>query len=66
VSTDLKSLAIRLVREEAGQDLIEYALLSGFVSLVSIAGASLLGTSLNNWYDAVSVEVDNAATGVGS
>ena len=49
----LKNLLLRLVRDEEGQDLIEYALLATFVSLVAIAGASLLGTALNNWYGAV-------------
>ena len=54
----LKMLALRLLRDEEGQDLIEYALLATFVSLVAIAGASLLGTALNNWYDSVGDRVD--------
>jgi pilus assembly protein Flp/PilA len=62
----VKNVFVRLLREEEGQDLIEYALLATFVSLVAIAGATLLGTALNNWYSAVSTEVDNAAAGVGS
>jgi pilus assembly protein Flp/PilA len=62
----LKTLALRLVRDEDGQDLIEYALLATFVSLVAIAGATLLGTALNNWYSAVSDRVNTAATGAGS
>jgi len=62
----LKMLALRLLRDEEGQDLIEYALLATFVSLVAIAGASLLGTALNNWYDKVSDRVDTAAAGAGS
>ena len=33
----------RLVRDEQGQDLIEYALLATFVSLVAITGATALG-----------------------
>jgi Flp pilus assembly pilin Flp len=43
----------RLVRDEAGQDLIEYALLSAFVALVCVAGATSLGVALNNWYASV-------------
>ena len=57
----VKMLALRLLRDEEGQDLIEYALLATFVSLVAIAGASLLGTALNNWYGSVSDRVDTAA-----
>ena len=62
----LKTLALRLLRDEEGQDLIEYALLATFVSLVAIAGATLLGTALNNWYSSVSDRVDSAASGAGS
>jgi Flp pilus assembly pilin Flp len=36
------------------------------VSLVAIAGATLLGTALDNWYSTVGGEVDAAAGGVGS
>jgi len=42
-----------LVSDESGQDLIEYALLSAFVALVCIAGATTLGSALNNWYGSV-------------
>jgi pilus assembly protein Flp/PilA len=62
----LKMLALRLLRDEEGQDLIEYALLATFVSLVAITGASLLGTALNSWYDSVSQRVDSAAAGASS
>jgi pilus assembly protein Flp/PilA len=62
----LKNLMLQLVRDEAGQDLIEYALLATFVSLVAIAGASLLGTALNNWYGAVADRVDGASVSAGS
>ena len=48
---NLRTLVARFVQDEQGQDLIEYALLATFVSLVAIAGATLLGTALNNWYD---------------
>jgi Flp pilus assembly pilin Flp len=54
-----------LVRDEAGQDLIEYALLSAFVALVCVAGVTTLGSALNNWYgsvgDAVNVHASNAS-----
>jgi Flp pilus assembly pilin Flp len=58
---DLKNLAVRFVRDEEGQDLIEYALLATFVSLLAIVGAGILGTALNNWYGAVATNVNTAA-----
>jgi Flp pilus assembly pilin Flp len=60
----LMTNAIRLLRDDQGQDLIEYALLATFVSLLAIVGASLLGTALNNWYGKVSDNVNTAATKV--
>jgi Flp pilus assembly pilin Flp len=59
---NLKNLAAGFVRDEQGQDLIEYALLATFVSLLAIVGAGLLGTALNNWYSKVAGNVDGAAT----
>jgi Flp pilus assembly pilin Flp len=56
----------RLFTDEQGQDLIEYALLATFVSLVAIAGATLLGTALNQWYSAVSSNVGGAAASASS
>jgi pilus assembly protein Flp/PilA len=42
----MKNLVNRIVREEQGQDLIEYALLAGLISLGSIVGITFIGTSL--------------------
>ena len=60
----MKNLFVRFVREEEGQDLIEYALVATFVSLVASAGATLLGASLDGWYSAVSGSVDGMAAQV--
>jgi Flp pilus assembly pilin Flp len=49
----MKQLVVRFVREDAGQDLIEYVLLASFIAAGVIAGATFLGTSLNDWYTAV-------------
>ena len=57
----VKNLVARLVKDEQGQDLIEYALLATFVSLVAIVGASALGSALNNWYSAVATNVQAGA-----
>jgi pilus assembly protein Flp/PilA len=58
---NLSKLFTRLVCDEQGQDLIEYALLATFVSLVAIVGATALGTALNNWYNTVAGNVNGAA-----
>jgi Flp pilus assembly pilin Flp len=53
-----------LVWNEQGQDLIEYALLATFVSLLAIVGAGLLGTALNNWYNKVADNINTASSKV--
>jgi pilus assembly protein Flp/PilA len=58
----MKNLFNRFVREDAGQDLIEYALLAGFISLVAVVAITATGTSLNTLFESVSDEVDAAAT----
>ena len=58
----MKSLFNRFVREEQGQDLIEYALLAGFLSIVAATGASLVGTELNDWYTALSTTITGMQT----
>jgi len=53
----MKSLIARFVRDDQGQDLIEYVLIGTLVSIAVIAGATLLGTELQNWYNALGVWV---------
>jgi len=45
--TRLKDLALRFLRDEDGQDLIEYALLATFVALVAIAGNRVIRGGIN-------------------
>ena len=49
----MKDFISRLVRDEAGQDLIEYALLAGFISLVAIAAIDSVGTGVNSVYNVI-------------
>ncbi len=60
----MKSLFVRFVREDEGQDLIEYALLATLISIVAAGGATAAGTSLNGWYSALSGYVDGLAGNV--
>jgi Flp pilus assembly pilin Flp len=54
----------RLIRDDQGQDLIEYVLIGSFVSIGALTGATLLGDELDNWYDAVAQWVIGAAANV--
>ncbi len=57
----MKKFLIRLTVEEDGQDLIEYALLAGFIALVSTAMITNIGTGVNTVYTAVNTEVAAAS-----
>ena len=49
----------RFVKDDQGQDLIEYLLLGSFISLVALLGATAMGTQVNNWYQNVAQWVDD-------
>ena len=62
----MKNLIARFVREDEGQDLIEYALLGSFVALAAYVGANFLGTNLNSWYSGIGSTVGAAASNLPS
>jgi pilus assembly protein Flp/PilA len=62
----MKALFARFVREEAGQDLIEYALLAGFISLVAVAAITAVGTGVNKVYQNIDTQVGLIPGGAGS
>jgi pilus assembly protein Flp/PilA len=49
----MKNLIQRFIREEDGQDLIEYALLAAFISIVAIAMIIAVGTDVNRYFSNV-------------
>ena len=49
----MKQLVVRFIRNDEGQDLIEYVLIGTLVSIAVVVGAGLLGTNLNGWYNAL-------------
>jgi len=53
----MKSLIKNLIVEESGQDLIEYALLAGFISLAAVAAIGTVGTGVNGVYGDIATEV---------
>ena len=43
----------RFIREEAGQDLIEYALLAAFISIVAVTMIIAVGSDVNRYFSNV-------------
>ena len=46
----MKALFNRFVREEAGQDLIEYGLLLGIITVATITAIGAIGTKTKSFY----------------
>ena len=46
-------MLFRLIRDEKGQDMVEYALLASFISIVAIATLRLIGPLVNTIYVAI-------------
>jgi pilus assembly protein Flp/PilA len=62
----MKSLMVRFTREDQGQDLIEYALLAGFISLVAVVAITNVGTGVNAVYTNIDGQVKKIPAGTGS
>ena len=58
----MRNLMQRWVRQEEGQDLIEYALLAGFISLAAVLAIIAVGTALNTLYGKIESQVVTAGS----
>ena len=58
----MKQMIVRFVRNDEGQDLIEYVLIGTLVSIAVVAGATALGTNLNTWYQNMATWVSQHST----
>jgi len=58
----VKNLMINLLRDEQGQDLIEYTLLLAFVALASAALFISSGGSVSTIWGAANTQLSNAAS----
>ena len=57
----MTSFATRLLREDDGQDLIEYALLAALIALAAVTAMNSLGGAINTKFDAVSTSLGSAS-----
>jgi pilus assembly protein Flp/PilA len=57
---NMKQLFSNLIKEESGQDLIEYALVAALVGLGAVTAMKGLGTSITNAFNGVGTSLTNA------
>ena len=53
----------RLVHDEEGQDMVEYALILGLVSIVAVIAVTATGTAIKSIWEAVQAAVESAVAG---
>ena len=53
----MMNLLARFVRDDQGQDLIEYALLAGSISLLAVPAITNVGTGVNTVYGNINSQV---------
>jgi len=41
------------INDEEGQDLVEYALLLGFIAIIAVASVTILGTKVNSYFSTI-------------
>ena len=58
----MKNLITRFIREDAGQDVIEYALLAAFVSIIAATIIQSIGPDLTGIFGKVKTPTGNAAS----
>jgi pilus assembly protein Flp/PilA len=66
---DVKNLVIgtrRLMSDDSGQDLLEYALLVALIALVAIVAVTDSGKAVNSIFTRIATEVQNAAQAAGA
>jgi len=49
----MKTLVARLIRSDEGQDLIEYGLLVGIITIGAIAGINLIGPKVAQYFSSL-------------
>lgn len=56
----MKEAFRNLLRDESGQDLIEYALVAAILGLAAVAGMSALASNISNAFSAVGSKLSSA------
>jgi pilus assembly protein Flp/PilA len=53
----MRTLVRRLLEDQSGPTAIEYGLIAALIAVVTIAGLTTLGTTLNSRYNAIATDV---------
>lgn len=57
----MRQMITRFVRDDEGQDLIEYALLAAFIALACVLAMTAVGTGVNDLFTSIQNKLTTAA-----
>ena len=57
----MRRMLARFIKEDGGQDLIEYAFLAAFIALVVLLGIQAVGTALNNRMSSIASTISSGS-----
>jgi len=52
----------RFIRDEDGQDVVEYGLLIATIAIVVLIGVGFFGSGVNNWFKALAAKITTVGT----
>ena len=55
--SEMTQLINRFVRDEEGQDLIEYGLLAALISIIAVLAITAVGTKINTSYENIAASI---------
>ena len=55
-------LVNRFIREEDGQDVVEYGLLIATIAIVVLIGVGFFGSGVNNWFRVLAAKITTIGT----
>ena len=63
---NLINRVLTLMRDDSGQDLLEYGLLAALIALVAVVAVTDSGKAVNTIFSKIATEVQNAANAAGA
>jgi len=55
-------LGVRFIREEDGQDVVEYGLLIATIAIVVLIGVGIFGQNINAWFQSLAGRITTVGT----
>jgi pilus assembly protein Flp/PilA len=52
----------RFIREDDGQDVVEYGLLIATIAIVVLIGVGIFGSQINNWFQHLAARITTVGT----